>query len=449
MKKKRLSTLVFLCVLTQLNAQQRLDVGLDDIFNIADQNSHQIRISMIGAEASTETVKSAKSNYLPDVDFSVSGSYIGTASLLSRGFSSDGQTAVHYAIGEGKVQNGSQPTPHWGNDFVARVSQVVYAGGAIKTGVRLAELEEKMAVLDVEKNRQEVRFLLTGHYLELCKLKNQLEVVKKNLELTERVLATMRASHAQGTVLKNDITRYELQLQSLQLNETQLRDAISIMNHQLVTTLHLDENTEIVPKQMISPVESQQQEHWQDAASKQNIMLQQAQLVSEIRESEKKAVQASLLPTIAIVAEDHLGGPYVNDFIPVDANVNAWFVGIGIKYNLSNLWHKNHDVKKAILNSRQSEEHVALASERIKNAVQADFVNFQTSFVEVETQRKQVELATQHYEVTQNRYNNGLALLTDMLDASNMKLSADMMLVNAQINLMYNYYKLKYITSSL
>ncbi len=285
--------------------------------------------------------------------------------------------------------------------------------------------------------------------MELCKFKNQLEVVKKNLELTERVLATMRASHVQGTVLKNDITRYELQLQSLQLNETQLRDAISIMNHQLVTTLHLDDNTEIVPKQMISPVESQQQEHWQDAASKQNIMLQQAQLVSEIRESEKKAVQASLLPTIAIVAEDHLGGPYVNDFIPVDANVNAWFVGIGIKYNLSNLWHKNHDVKKAILNSRQSEEHVALASERIKNAVQADFVNFQTSFVEVETQRKQVELATQHYEVTQNRYNNGLALLTDMLDASNMKLSADMMLVNAQINLMYNYYKLKYITSSL
>ena len=64
-------------------------------------------------------------------------------------------------------------------------------------------------------------------------------------------------------------------------------------------------------------------------------------------------------------------------------------------------------------------------------------------------QRKQVELATQHYDVTQNRYNNGLALLTDMLDASNMKLSADMHLVNAQINLIYNYYKLKFDTSSL
>lgn len=449
MKKKRLSTLVFLCVLTQLNAQQRLDVGLDDIFNIADQNSRQIRISSIGVEASGEGVKSAKSAYLPDVNFSLSGSFIGTASLLSRGFSADGQTVVPYAIGEGYVRNGAQPTPHWGNDLVAQVTQVIYAGGAVRAGVRLAELGEEMAHLDLEKNRQEVRFLLTGQYLELCKLNNQLEVVRKNRELTEKVLSTMRASHEQGTVLKNDITRYELQLQGLMLNETQLRDAISIMNHQLVTTLHLDDNTEIVPKQMISPVESTQQEQWHEAASKQNITLQQARLASEISVTEKKVVRAAQLPTIALFAEDHLGGPYVNDFIPVDANVNAWFIGVGIKYNLSNLWRKNHDIKKADINVRQSEETVELASERIKNAVQADFVNFQTSFVEVETQRKQVELATQHYEVTQNRYNNGLALLTDMLDASNMKLSADMMLVNAQINLMYNYYKLKYITSSL
>jgi outer membrane protein TolC len=67
----------------------------------------------------------------------------------------------------------------------------------------------------------------------------------------------------------------------------------------------------------------------------------------------------------------------------------------------------------------------------------------------VETQQKQVELATQNYDVVQNRYQNQLALLTDMLDASSMKLSADMALVNARISLLYNYYKLKYISNTL
>ena len=60
-----------------------------------------------------------------------------------------------------------------------------------------------------------------------------------------------------------------------------------------------------------------------------------------------------------------------------------------------------------------------------------------------------MELADQNYAVVRNRYANDLALLTDMLDASNMKLSAAMALVNARINVLYNYFKLKYITNTL
>jgi len=313
----------------------------------------------------------------------------------------------------------------------------------------MAELGEQMALLDVEKNRQEVRFLIVGHYLELCKLSNEREVVAGNIELTEQLLTTMRARQEQGMMLKTDITRYELQLQSLRLSEIQLRDAMSIMNHRIVTLLHLPEATKIVPAQSLSAVDGMEHQQWQDIASSQNIAIQQARLASEISEAEVKAVRAKQLPSVALIAEDHLGGPYVNDLIPVNANINAWFVGIGIKYDLGSLWRGNHDVRRAHLNARQSIEKVALAREGINQAVQADYTNWRTSYVEVETQRKQVELATQHYDVTQNRYNNGLALLTDMLDASNMKLSADMHLVNAQINLIYNYYKLKFDTSSL
>lgn len=449
MKKKMFIMLAFAGALASMNAQQKMKASLEDLFGMADQNSQQILASVAGAEASHAAAQSAQSSRLPDVNLSISGSYIGTACVMSRGFSTSGTTTVPYTIGVGKVENGTQDTPHWGNDFVAQVTQVLYAGGGISAGVRLAELGEQMARLDVEKTRQEVRFLITGHYLELSKLNNQLEVVRKNIELTEQVLKDMRLRQDQGTVLKNDITRYELQLQSLQLSETQLLGTISIMNHQIVTLLHLPEGTEIETLEMQEPVDVPNQEHWQSRAAEQNLSLQQAQLQTEIRQTEVKAVRASKLPSVALVAEDHLTGPYVNDLIPVDANVNAWFVGIGIKYNLGSLWHKNHDESKARLQARQSQEQALLASEGISNAVQADYVSFQTSFVEVDTQRKQVELATQHYDITRNRYDNGLALLTDMVDASNMKLSAEMQLVNAQINLIYNYYKLKYITSTL
>lgn len=434
---------------TFLKAQQVLEANLDELFGIANQNSQQIRVSMTGHEAAYESTKSAKSQRLPDIQLHLNGNYIGNASVLSRRFSRTGTTTVPYAIGAGQVENGSQPTPHWGNDFVAQVTQVIYAGGGIAASIKLADQGEKMALLDIEKNRQEVRFVLTGHYLELYKLHNQLKVVRKNIELAESLLQAMHARLDEGTALQNDITRYELQLQSLQLNETRLAGLVDIENHQLVTMLHLPADTEIHPIMELDLSENRQLDYWQSLALTDNLSLRQARLAADMRETEVKVARAARLPSIAAVAENRLTGPYVNDLIPIDANINAWFVGVGVRYDLGSLWRKNHDVKRARIQARQSHEQTALAVEHISDAVQADYVNLQTASVEVGTQKKQVELADKNYRVIRNRYDHGLALLTDMLDASHLKLSADIDLVNAQINLIYHYYKLKYITCTL
>ena len=60
-----------------------------------------------------------------------------------------------------------------------------------------------------------------------------------------------------------------------------------------------------------------------------------------------------------------------------------------------------------------------------------------------------MQLADENYALVEKRYNNELALLTDLLDASSMKLQADMALVNARVALLYNYYQLKYTTHTL
>ena len=62
-----------------------------------------------------------------------------------------------------------------------------------------------MAALDWQKNRQEIRFLLTGYYLDLYKLNNQLQVLQKNLDLTEQVIRNMESRRTQGTALKNAV----------------------------------------------------------------------------------------------------------------------------------------------------------------------------------------------------------------------------------------------------
>ena len=188
---------------------------------------------------------------------------------------------------------------------------------------------------------------------------------------------------------------------------------------------------------------------WQQRATDHNIDIRRTSLATELSEQKVRNARAASLPSVAVVAENSLSGPYTADLIPKNANVNVWFVGVGVKYNLSNLWKNRHDIRKAKHESTQARESVRMVREDVENGVQATYTNLLTSATEVQTQEKQVELADQNYAVVRNRYANDLALLTDMLDASNMKLSADMALVNARINVLYNYFKLKYITNTL
>lgn len=431
-------------------------VTLTTLYDLADRQSQKVRVSEVALRAANEGVAAAKSALLPSVDLSLQGSYTGNAFMLSRGFSSSGMTDyIVPGVGTVPVANGKQDTPHWGNSFTAQVSQVVYAGGAIRSGIRMAELGKEMAELDVEKNRQEVRFLLTGYYLDLCKLDNQMEVVRQNIALTQKEIEQMKARRGEGTVLQNDITHYEFQLQSLELTLTKLKDASTVINHQLVTTLHLPEQTVIVPDKneldteinALSAIAAQ--ETWQQTAADNNLGIRQATVATNLAEQKVKQVKAESLPSVAVVAENQLYGPYTQDLIPKDCNVNVWFVGIGIKFSLGSLWKNKHNIRKARIEHRQSQEALALAHEEVENGVQANYTNLLTSYTEVKTQQKQVELANQNYSVVQNRYQNELALLTDMVDASNMKLSAEMALVNARIGMLYNFYKLKYVTNTL
>lgn len=434
-KKTRLMALCCAVLCSHyLYAQSRV-MGMEEMFRLADANSKSIQTYRTGKEAADEALRAAKAQRLPDITASASASYWGNGRLWDRDF------------GNGKKVD----MPHFGNNFAIEATQVIYAGGAISSGIALAELGQQLAELDWQKNRQEIRFLLVGYYLDLYKLDNQVRVLERNLELTEQVIANVRARREQGTALKNDITRYELQKETLKLQLARVQDARQIRNHQLVTTLHLPEGTLIRPDTTLldHPVETLAEEDWQHLATQTHIGLRQSALNVQTREQQVRQERSARLPQIALVAADHLDGPITIEVPVLDNNFNYWYVGVGVKYNFSSLFKNNRKLRQARLNVRRAQEQRELACEQVENAVQAGYVDFLTAFTDLHTQEKSVRLADENYSVVSNRYANEMALLTDMLDASNMKLSADLGLVNARINVVYHYYQMKYLTHTL
>ena len=421
---------------------------IDQLFAKIEDNNQSLRSVKSGVEAANLGIESAKSKKLPDIDASLSFSYIGNALLTDRDFSN-----VH-----------GLSSPHFGNNFALQAQQVVYAGGAINAGIRLAELGKQQAEVGVKLTRQQVRFIALGQYLNLYKIDNQIKVYEQNIALTRKLIADIEAKQKQGMALKNDITRYELQMESLKLGLTALRNNRSILNHQLCNTLGMgnvpnlnaqanasSQEIIIIPDaSLINKVYGKDGEaYWQKASTLSSPLLEQSSNAVRIAQQKEKIAKSDLLPKVAFVAADNFDGPILFELPPVDKNLNVWYVGVGVKYSLSSLFKSNKRIKQAAIETRQARENHAVQMEQLNNQVQAAYVQYQQTYVELETQQKSVELAHQNYDVMNSRYLNQMALVTDMVDASNLRLNAELQEVDARINIVYAYYKMKYVAGEI
>ena len=427
-----------------LPASKKENMTISQLFQKVEDNSKSLRTSLSGVEAAHLGIESAKSKKLPDLDASLSFSYIGNALITDRDFSN-----VH-----------GLKSPHFGNNFAFQAQQVVYAGGAINAGIKLAELGKQQAEVGVKLTRQQIRFIALGQYLDLYKIDNRIKVYEKNIELTRQLIDDIKEKQTHGMALKNDITRYELQMESLKLGLTALRNNRSILNHQLCNTLGMKQDSQmnqenqeiqIIPDATIADKTygKEGEAYWQTAGTLNSPLLEQSSNAIRIAEQKEKIAKSDLLPKVAFVAADNFDGPILFELPPVDKNLNVWYVGVGVKYSLSSLFKSNKRIKQAAVETRQAKEAHAVQAEQLNNNVQAAYVQYQQTYVELETQRKSVELAQQNYDVMNARYLSQLALVTDMVDASNLKLNAELSEVDARINIVYAYYRMKYVAGEI
>ena len=410
-------------------------ITLEEIFETAEANSTQLRPSLSAQIEAEREISVARSGRLPDINASLSLSYIGDGFTTKRNFS-DYQKA---------------PIPHFGNGLAVNITQPVYTGGAVTNAIELAELKSTAARYATDFQRDNIRFQLTGFYLDIYKCNNLRIVIEKNIAAAQKVLKEMRARYEQGTALQNDITRYELLVSNLELQLVKINNTIEILNTNLVTIAGLPDNTVIVPDTMIleRSLPKDGAAWWQGEAEQNSPALRLARSEVDINRKAESLVRSERLPKIGLQAGWNIDGPILVEVPPINRNLSYWYVGVGVSYNISSLYKTNKALAKSQAATRQAIEQFDVARENLSLAVNADHVRYLEAYEELKTQQKSVELAERNYNTTSTRYSADMALITDLLDAANSKLDAEQQLVNARINIIYDYYKLLFTSGKI
>ncbi|AYL94323.1 TolC family protein [Mucilaginibacter celer] len=402
---------------------------LTELFQLTEVNSRQLQASKQNVGINEARTEIARSQKLPDIETSAEAGYLSTITILNPNFS-------WYANVE---------TPHFVNNYFLGASETLYKGGSIRLNIKKGELGEQLAALNYEKDRQDIKLLLLGRYLELFQQYNNRLIYRENIRLAKKRLDDLNKLKRQGLVTQNDIIRNELLLSDFQLDLQQVENNITILNKELQVVLGLPERTRILPDTTLTsqPISVSTLTDYSALAQKNQPAIQSSRISEQIAGKNVAIEKAARLPELSVYAGDALQRPFLNTLEPLNIYYNAYQAGFKLKYNISSIYHARDRIKLARLEQEQQKAQTAYREQQAEIEVTTAFTRYQEARERAVTLSKSLDLANDNFRVVEKKYINQLAQVTDMLDASTAKLSAELRLNNEKINIINQWFRLQ------
>ncbi len=415
-------------------AQEVRSMTADEVMTLALQNHQQLKLCEKNIYISKQQTEVTKLQKLPTITASTSQFYLGNALIIDKDFSNSTNVAM----------------PHYGSSYGVQASQLIFKGGLVKKSIEMAGLREQLAELDLEKNQQDVKFLVLSNYLDVYKLKNQEQIFLNNKKLAQERLKNIQKFNQQGMVTRNEVIRGELAIKNLDQGLLTLSNNKKILNYNLDVALGLPQNTEINPTESLVGKElGLGTDYYLQMAYQNNPQLKSANTNIAVAQKNIEIINTDKMPTLSGFGGYNMQRPITTRTPVLDMYSNSWQAGISLSYNIDNLYKTKERLKVGELQKTQAQDALTLTKQNIDMMVNAAYVKYQESIDQAKLMDDAQKLAEENYKITEAKYLNQLAVQAEMIDAQNQKLQAELDFVTAEINVLYQYYNLLKSTGSL
>jgi outer membrane protein len=414
--------------------QDNLHLNFSKLYQLLENNSSTLKLDAVREDIAKLQTKITMNKRLPDLGISATAGYISNVGV----------------IGLGEMEDGFYDMPHFSNSYRIEANYIVYKGGIINREIDIAKLQQRITSLHTEKDMQELKLLMSGYLLDLFTLGLQRKVYEQNIIQAQAILDKIKNQIRVGMALKSDQIRNELLVEEMKLQLLRVKNRISIVNNILTETLNLSVDLHIVPTDISLHQESQNPiDNWQQKALQEAPELHINAIETDISKKEVQQVKSEMLPKVSLYFENGLSRPFLYDIPAKDIYANLLNAGVRISYPLDELYKNKAKLDHANSNLDYVRKKQELAEEEIRKAVFKAFTLYTEAQQTIDSEQKKTELATENYRRISNSYYQQVALITDLTDASNQKLSSELQLVVARSQIIMRFLELKKITGQL
>ena len=386
-------------------------ITIQDATEMALRNNRNIKIQMLEVEKSKIDVESAWKKAYFSVDYTASA---------GRYFKDIAGTDQYYSHN-------------------ITLSQPIYVGGAIKSGIKIGKESLNLAQLTLDKTKKDVILNTVQAYINVYDAESILEVYKLSKEALEENLKEQKAKYELRMVTKPEYLESERSVKAMEANIISQQSTVEINKETLGNLIGMEgSEIEIVPfgvnevftksvnlKEDLEKLKTENTEY--------QMKLRNREIYKENINIEKADLRPSVAGTVTYGTLSNQSK--LSDMIKGE-NYNG-MIGVTFKWNLFDWGAKKLEVKKAEksyeVSGLEAEQTLADLKVSLKNV----YYKIQSLEKSLDALKVALETAEETYNLEVERYNYRLITLNDLLTAESNLRQARTNYLSSRLNYYY------------
>ena len=410
MNKIIITTILLLSIVS--NAQDKQSLTLQDAIKYALENKAEAKKARLKIENSEYQIQEIRSRALPQISANGNLTHnpiIQTTVIDGAGFGQPG-TSIQAAFGQ-----------KWVSTAGVSLTQALF-DQSVFTGLKAARTTREFYQINDQLTEEQVIENVANNYYQVYVLRQKLVLAESNLGTTTKVRDIVKGQFDNGLAKRIDLDRMSVNLSNINTQKQQIINAVQLQENALKFYMGMPMETQIdIPQTQFEITPSAFTDAPNVANRSEYLLIKKQQ---ELLELQKQSIEAGYYPTLSLSASyNYIGqgpqmpwfakpsdGVYWSDFAAVGLNLRVpIFTGFGTRAKV-----------------RQADVALRTIEEDIKDtslALDLDFKNAKTqidnSLITLKNQKENMKLADEILKNINNNYLQGLASLTDLLDAEN------------------------------
>lgn len=430
MKSLKLFFYFLLLFSSALARQEVRQMNLRQCTDAALQTNVALKISHANVEAADARVREAFTTLLPQIR--LSGRFAQLSDIDPFAFTAPGFGTVTLF-------------PNIDHSYSARVSlqQPLFTGFRLLNTLKATRLNADATQEEFRKDEADLLLEVTTTYWNLYRAIRVEEFLKQTVEQVSEHLNDINNFFRQGLVTQNEVYKVEVQQADVQVKLLEAQNTRRLLNMALNNLLGLPLETTVIPTEDPEP-HAREGEHVDTSFAVPSVLIRNAlanrpelkalRLRKEMSEAGVSAARAGWFPQLSLVAGYDYARPNPRIIPPKDRWEGTWDVGLALQWNLWDWLATAHQSSQAEAAVQKAAAGLELLERAIALQVFQHYATMQQARERRLVAKRGVDQAVEHHRVTNERFKQGVATSTDLLDAEIALLQAKLNATQAQVD---------------